>query len=80
MSSLATPRSTDRNDAHKCCLLLDKALSTRENRLKKLIISLSTDNSLETKEMGVIHALLPNGCVYNCMYFQVSRPAENQLT
>lgn len=55
MSSLATPRSTDGNHARKCCLLLDKALSTRENRLKKLMISLSTDNSLETKEMGVIY-------------------------
>lgn len=80
MSSLPTPRSTDGNNACKCCVSVNKALSTRKNRLKKLIISLSTDNSLETKEMGVIYALATNSCVYNCMYFQVSRPAENQLT
>lgn len=44
------------------------------------MISLSTDNSLETKEMVVIHPLATNTGVYNCTYFQAGCPAENQLT
>lgn len=46
------------NNAPKCCPWLDEVLNTCKNGLKKLIISLPADNSLETKEVGVTYVLL----------------------
>lgn len=77
MSSLPTPRSTDDNNAPKCCPWLDEVLNTCQNGPKKLIISLPADNSLETKEMGVTYALVvfTTACIS-----RQAAPAENQLT